>query len=241
MATNLAEEFGWAQSAQAWIAGQGENGDYGREFVLDPRMKERVAGRGFRTALDVGCGEGRFCRVLQQHAIATVGVDIVPELVATARARDPQGDYRVGDAGALDLPDDTFDLVVSYITLVDFPDIARAIAEMARVTRPGGTLLIANLTSYATAGAWCRVGDTPIHFAIDNYGEERGEWQSWDGINIFNWHRPLSMYMRNFLANGLILRHFDEPLPTGGDAGRVERQSRIPWFLIMEWEKPLAK
>jgi len=230
--------YGWNESAEAWIVAQGEEGDYGRKFVLDPRMRARIERRHFSNALDVGCGEGRFCRVLQQYGIQTTGVDIVPALIDVARRRDPNGDYRTGDAGALDLPDNSFDLVVSYVTLVDFPDITRAISEMARVLRPGGALLIANLASYATAGAWCMVGDKSLHFAMDNYSEERGEWQSWDDINIFNWHRPLGMYMQNFLANGLILRHFEEPLPTGGSEIRINRQTRIPWFVIMEWEKP---
>ena len=56
---------GWDESAAAWIAEQGEDGDYGRTFVLDAPMVERIRGRGFKTALDVGCGEGRFCRILR--------------------------------------------------------------------------------------------------------------------------------------------------------------------------------
>lgn len=230
--------YGWDESATAWIAAQGDEGDYGRQHVLDPRMIERVQTRGFQNALDVGCGEGRFCRVLQHFGIHTVGVDLAPMLIETAQQRDPQGDYRVGDAGALEFADDSFDLVVSYITLVDFPDIKCAIAEMARVLRPGGILLIANLASYATAGRWYKQDENYLHFAIDNYSQELGTWQEWDDIRVFNWHRPLSMYMQSFLANGLILRHFDEPLPLHGDPERNARQTRIPWFVIMEWEKP---
>ena len=55
---------GWAASAMAWIVEQGEDGDYGRRFVLDAPMRARIEGRGFRNALDVGCGEGRFCRIM---------------------------------------------------------------------------------------------------------------------------------------------------------------------------------
>ena len=55
---------GWSASAAAWIAEQGEDGDYGRRFVLDAPMRARIEGRGFRNALDVGCGEGRFCRIM---------------------------------------------------------------------------------------------------------------------------------------------------------------------------------
>jgi hypothetical protein len=57
--------LGWAESAAAWITDIGEEGDYGRACVLDRPMLERIHGRRFATALDVGCGEGRFCRMLQ--------------------------------------------------------------------------------------------------------------------------------------------------------------------------------
>ena len=64
---------GWAESAEAWIASMGRRGDHGREFILDEAMMERVRGRNFTTALDVGCGEGRFCRMLQACNLKTTG------------------------------------------------------------------------------------------------------------------------------------------------------------------------
>jgi ubiquinone/menaquinone biosynthesis C-methylase UbiE len=71
--------------------------------------------------------------------------------LAQAKARDPHGDYRAGCAEALDLPDESFDLVVSYLSLVYIADATAALREMVRVLRPGGTLLIANLTSFSSA------------------------------------------------------------------------------------------
>lgn len=90
---------GWAASAAAWIVEQGQDGDYGRRFVLDAPMKERIEGRGFRNALDVGCGEGRFCRIMQRAGIRTTGIDPTEALLARARELDPDGDYRLGRAG----------------------------------------------------------------------------------------------------------------------------------------------
>jgi 2-polyprenyl-3-methyl-5-hydroxy-6-metoxy-1,4-benzoquinol methylase len=73
----------WDQSAAAWIAALGEHGDYTRTHILDPVMKARIAGRGFASALDVGCGEGRFCRIMREHGIATVGIDPTSRLFET--------------------------------------------------------------------------------------------------------------------------------------------------------------
>lgn len=232
---------GWSESASAWIADMGEQGDFGRRYVLDRPMMERVQGRGFRKALDVGCGEGRFCRMLQASGIPVIGIDPTQALIRHAQERDPEGDYRIGQAEKLDFTDDCFDLVVAYLSLIDIPDIEAAIAEMARVLMPGGTLLIANLTSFNTAGAtkgWHRDEQGEWQFGIDHYLEERVEWVSWRGIRIQNWHRPLSAYMSLLLGHGLELRHFAEPAPYGGDPARVERYRRVPFFLIMEWQKP---
>lgn len=234
---------GWNESAAAWIADMGERGDYGREFVLDRPMLARIEGRGFRRALDIGCGEGRFCRMLRERGIATTGIDPTAALIDQARGRDPAGDYRLGRAESLAFDDGAFDLVVSYLSLIDIADIATAIAEMARVLAPGGTLLIANLNGFSTAttqGGWTRDGDGSLRFCIDNYLEERADWVGWRGIRIQNWHRPLSRYMDLLLGEGLALRHFDEPAPHGGPSEKAARYRRVPYFLIMEWQKPAA-
>lgn len=234
---------GWTESAAAWLAEIGEDGDYGRKFVLDAPMTERIRGRGFKLALDVGCGEGRFCRMMQAEGIRTVGVDPTETLIDRARQLDPAGTYHLGRAETLDVPTGTFDLVVSYLTLIDIPDLALATAKMVDALRPGGTLLIANLTSFNTAGmpdGWTEGRDGEPRFCIDHYLDERAVWVSWRGIRIENWHRPLSTYMTLFLGHGLELRHFSEPSPTGGDPQKADRYRRVPYFHIMEWRKPVA-
>jgi ubiquinone/menaquinone biosynthesis C-methylase UbiE len=141
---------GWEHSAQAWIDSMGERGDWGREHVLDPVMRSRVAAGRFACALDVGCGEGRFCRMLKAAGVAATGIDPTHRLVEAARRRDPSGDYRLGCAERLEFEPASFDLVVSYLTLVDMADFRMAISEMARVLKPGGSLLIANLTGFTS-------------------------------------------------------------------------------------------
>ena len=231
---------GWDESASAWIADMGTRGDYGREFVLDQPMIGRVRDKGFRRALDVGCGEGRFCRMLGAIGIKAVGIDPTKNLIDHAKAQDPSGEYHLGRAEALDFTDRSFDLVVSYLTLVDIPDIRTAISEMNRVLQPGGCLLIANLTGLITAGrpeGWVRDQNGEARFYVDRYMEERVEWFSWRGIRIQNWHRPISTYMTLLLDSGLELRHFSEPMPIGGDPARAEMHRRVPYFVMMEWQK----
>ena len=233
---------GWEESAQAWIASVGERGDWGREHVMDPVMLGRLDGRRFERALDVGCGEGRFCRLLRERGISAIGIDPTEALIAQAQKRDPAGDYRLGKAEALAFPPASFDLVVSYLTLIDIPDFRAAIAGMARVLKPGGALLVANLTSLVTAGdspGWITDSEgRPTHWPVDRYLDEHSYWIAWNGIRIVNWHRPLSAYMGAFLEHGLQLAFFSEPEAVSGDPARAALLRRVPWYVVMEWRRP---
>ena len=231
---------GWHASAAAWIAEQGDAGDYARQFVLDPALLARVDPGRHADALDVGCGEGRFCRLLRARGIRAVGVDPTGPLLDHARRLDPGGDYRPGRAESLAFADASFDLVVTCLTLLDITDVAGAIAEMARVLRPGGALLVANLNGFFTAGRWEHGPAGVRRFHLDRYADARAEWAEWSGIRVINWHRPLGTYMALLLDQGLRLRSFAEPDPVGGDAAAAELYRRVPWLVVMEWEKPLA-
>jgi SAM-dependent methyltransferase len=231
---------GWDESAQAWIEVIGDDGDWGRRFVLDAPMLARATGRGFRDALDLGCGEGRFCRMLGARGLRCAGIDPTAALIDRARALDAAGDYRVARAEALPFEDADFDLVVSYLSLIDIDDTAAAIAEARRVLRPGGTFLIANLQPFNSAAVplgWTREPDGSRRFCIDHYLEVRETWVEWRGIRIRNWHRPLHVYLQALLGAGFNLVHFDEPAPVGADDDKADRYRRAPNFLLMEWRR----
>lgn len=238
------DDNGWAQSARAWIDSMGEAGDFSRAAVLDGPMLARLEGRGFRLGLDVGCGEGRFCRLVRPLRLSLVGLDPTPILLKRARLRDPKGTYVEGRAEAMPFPDGHFDVVVSYLTLIDIADSRAAIGEMARVLKPGGTLLIANLQSYATAATpphWVRdEAGKRLFFRVDNYLEERADWAAWGDIRVRNHHRPLSAYVQALLGAGLALTHWDEPRAHSADAERAATYNRVPWHYMMEWAKPVA-
>lgn len=238
---SAADDGGWSASAAAWIADLSDQ--FGRLHVLDAPMLARVRRGGFASALDVGCGEGRFCRMLRDEGVAAIGIDPTDALLAEARRRDPGGDYRHGRAVALDFPDGHFDLVVSHLSLIDIPDLDAGVAEMARVLAPGGALLIANLNPFLTASnpdGGEAEGADGLRFGRYRYFAERGDWVEWRGIRIRNWHRTMAAYMAALLGHGLTLAHFSEPAPSGGPPDRIDRYRRMPWFHIMEWRKPAA-
>lgn len=232
---------GWNESANAWIKDMGEDGDRGRKHILDPAMLSLLEGRQFNRMLDIGCGEGRLCRLFKPFVKEAVGIDPTVALIEHAKSKDPRGEYIVGIAEDLPFKNESFDLVVSCLSLIDIPDFEKAIDEMARVLTKGGTLLIANSTSFNTAGSihgWqLDENGERLFYGIDDYMKHFEVWEEWRGIKIKNHHRPLSDYMKALLKHGLVLKFFDEPLPVSGDENWVSKFGRMPWYLMMEWQK----
>lgn len=95
--------------------------------------------------LDLGCGTGQLAARIHRERPGTrvVGCDFSPGMLAQAWARSRDPWWVRGDAGRLPFVDGVFDAVVSTEAFHWFPDQSGALAEMRRVLRPGGRLLLA--------------------------------------------------------------------------------------------------
>jgi SAM-dependent methyltransferase len=96
--------------------------------------------------LDVGCGTGALGEAILDHAAPReiIGVDPAEAFVAFARRRlrDPRVTFEIGDARALPVEDGGFDAAVAGLVLNFIPEPARALSELRRAVRPGGTVAI---------------------------------------------------------------------------------------------------
>ncbi len=94
--------------------------------------------------LDVGCGNGAFSQLLfdQTHARKVTSIDPSEGLLATARKRlsTQEAEFLQGDAQDLPFADNAFESAAMALVINFLPDPERAVREMARVTRPGGTI-----------------------------------------------------------------------------------------------------
>lgn len=101
--------------------------------------------RGDERALDVGCGTGALAYALAPLVGVVIGVDASEDFLAPAREHAPPGcTFVVGDAEALPFPYGDFDLVGCLRVLHHVRRPELVVAELARVTRPGGRILLAD-------------------------------------------------------------------------------------------------
>lgn len=102
--------------------------------------------------LDVATGTGALALAAAKAGAQVVATDFSPGMVdCVASAALPNVDARVMDGQALDLPDASFDAVFSIFGVIMFPDWQKGLAEMFRVTRPGGHGIVATWQSRGAA------------------------------------------------------------------------------------------
>lgn len=96
-------------------------------------------------ALDAACGSGRHTRHLVDLGHEVVGVDGSPEMLEKARASLPGMQFYESELTALPLGSATFDVVVCALALEHVQDLRAAVAELSRVLRPGGRMVLSDL------------------------------------------------------------------------------------------------
>ena len=111
---------------------------------------ERLAPQDGDRFLDLACGTGAVAERAAATGADVTGIDLAPVLIETARERaESLGlaiDYEVGDAENLDVPDASFDKLASTCGVMFAPDHEAVAGELARVTKPGGRIALANWT-----------------------------------------------------------------------------------------------
>ena len=115
------------------------------------RWRRRAAelarvGPGSR-ALDVATGTGDLAIELARRGAEVTGSDFAPAMLEIARRKAPGLQFEEGDALELAYPDASFDAVTVGFGARNFGDLDRGLAEMARVTRPGGRVVVLEITT----------------------------------------------------------------------------------------------
>jgi ubiquinone/menaquinone biosynthesis C-methylase UbiE len=163
--------------------------------VEEPIVRQVLDGLPVGVALDAACGTGRHTVYLASLGHEVIGVDSSPDMLARAREKVPEGTFHEADLYDIPLTEDSVDVVVCAIALSHVPDLARALAELVRVLRPDGHLVISD-----SRGVIGDIGLPLVRVAPDG---------SFRYIPVYA--RLASDYLAAALPLGLRVRRCEEP------------------------------
>jgi SAM-dependent methyltransferase len=114
---------------------------------LDRQLLDRFAeeARAIGPACDVGCGPGHVTRYLHDRGASVTGVDLSPAMIEAARRLSPGIEFAQADMRSLGFEDESLGGIAAFYSIIHIPraDVVAVLAEMRRVLRPGGLLLLA--------------------------------------------------------------------------------------------------
>lgn len=252
----------WDANAAEWARQVRARMDLYREHVNNPCMIEMLGDiKGLRV-LDAGCGEGTSSRLLAGLGAEVVGVDFSKEMLRLAieeEERRPRGiEYHWGNLCDLSfLDDETFDVIASFMTIMDVACIEKTFEEFHRVLKSGCRFLFSILhPCFATIPVAGWVFDKPddlsdsnrLYYKVDKYWMESAREMNWQvvggdrelpGRNV-DFHRTLSSYVNALNDAGFVVSRMQEPRPQEiliQIDPKFKKNLRIPYFLHIEAHK----
>jgi SAM-dependent methyltransferase len=166
---------------------------------MDLRLLARlhtVAWDRVSTAIDLACGTGRIGAWLRSRGVANVdGVDVTPEMLEQAMAKQVYRSVRIADVTDTSLPARSYDLAIQVLADEHLPDIAPLYREAARIVRDGGELVIVGYHPFFL------LNGLPTHFHRSSDGEP---------LTIESHIHLMSDHVRAALAAGWTLAEMEE-------------------------------
>ncbi len=188
--------------------------------LLNPQAEEQI--------LDAGCGSGIFTAPLSERGCRITGLDLSLPMLDRARTRLLQQQFLAADMCKLPFADNCFDKTVSITALEFIEDGEQAMAELFRVTRPGGTIVVATLNSLSPWAAARREKAEKDPGSVFNQAFFRSPDQLLSLVETAGETRTAVHFDKNadpHLASKIERRGLQDNLDTGA-------------FLIGSWTKP---
>lgn len=251
----------WNNVAEYYISKLRDGKDLWREYLNGPVFKKMVGEVQGLRLLDMACGEGYFSRYYAKAGALVTGIDISENQIAAAQeeeSRNPIGiQYQVADASNMNnIESMSFDIVISFMALMDIENYEGAIMQVARVLKPGGRFVF---ILYHPCFGWSRRKDgeimcrweyrtfedgsrEPHYLKIFEYFTNHSYEMRWlddrgHEIAVTTlFHRTLTDYMRSLRKNGFVVSQIEEPMPVDGNLEPNDRikLSRIPHTICVE-------
>jgi SAM-dependent methyltransferase len=222
----------WEGNAENWTKYSRAGYDVYRDALNTPAFLDLLPPVQGLSGLDLGCGEGTNTRAVARLGAQMTGLDISSTFIRHAHEteeRDPLGvRYVVGDAQVIDFPDETFDFVTAFMSMMDMADPRKVLPGVRRVLKPGGFLQFSILHPCFVPPTRRNIrddkGEAIAVQVADYFDETDGRIEYWTlsaipeneraGITPFavpRFHRTLSSWVDIIVDSGLTIEAFGEP------------------------------
>lgn len=223
----------WEPDAKDWVRWARTPDHDAYWYYRDIFLNELVPMPG-RSAVEIGCGEGRVSRDLTARGHRVVGVDTAAALLVYAR-QDGVANLARADGAALPFADGSFDLVVAYNSLQVVADMPGTVRESARVLNTGGHFSFCVSHPMTDVGRFDGDGPEASFMVRDDYFYNRRVDDSVqrNGLKMRfrGWTHSLEDYLMALERAGLKLEALREPWPSDGAPG-YDKWRKVPLFLM---------
>jgi ubiquinone/menaquinone biosynthesis C-methylase UbiE len=250
----------WNQQAEFWAKEVRSGKDVFRDLFNNPEFLKFIGTIKNKKILDAGCGEGYNTRIFAKLGAHVTGVDLSKKMIHLAQEEEKKHpldiDYRIASFSNLsDFKDESFDIVISFMALMDGPDYKEALQEFYRVLKTKGSLFFNIIHPCFLTPYYKRVQDEIGELKkveVGNYFKE-GPWkfsfhfaQKADKSDVktftsISYHRIISTYINNLIDAGFVLKKLGEPRPSEQACKknpRLKKARSVASFLYVHAIKP---
>lgn len=239
----------WNKIGYEWC-NHAQNNDFRMHYIM-PYTLQKLGNVAGKSVLDLGCGEGGYSRELAKRQAVVTAVDcnnfFIEYCIDHANLDGLNIKHSICNSNNLcDLDDESFDIVLCSMMLMDCEDLEGTLKEIYRVLKKDG-ILFASVLHPCFTGKNVHSekydNETKRRVIIDDYFSP-SEWEESLSKNLSNtviWrHRTLSDYIKSIIKCGLTISDLNEPIPTKEQAeysNRIAWLTKIPMVLFIEAQK----
>lgn len=195
----------WLDNAKPWVTAVRENEIESRVLITNKAITDAILEKSPKTVLDIGCGEGWLARELNKTGVNVLGIDVIPELVATA-TEEGGGIFKVISyedliEGAIK---EKFDIIVCNFSLLGNESVNAIFKYISCMLNNGGFFIVQTIHPVTACGDFKYID-----------GWRKGSWAGFNNnfTNPAPWYfRTLETWENLFLHNGFTLNKIIEPV-----------------------------
>lgn len=200
----------WDTGANDYLAVASDNDEF-KEFVDDPAFMDLLGDVTGKRILDIGCGDGTLVKKLRAKGATVTGIDGSPQMIASAEAKDPDGDYQVASVmdDALPFDNHTFDIVTAKMMLMNVGSLKTVATNVRRILKPDGLFAVDVVHPFRPLLKSMTETEGRYKALADYFHEVRGDIE-FGGKEFVFYYRPVSQYVNEITAAGFTLLRMEE-------------------------------